>query len=133
MTAKTPDTKGKTILYANCEQGMADYISGILKGRYNVIITCDAVETLNILQGEQDIAVVISDLPVAISVALFAEIKTIRPHCKVMLLTSHLDVDAAKHAIEQGAINKYLTRPWNKKRLQRQSMSWLRRITPPKD
>ncbi|MBF0321186.1 MAG: response regulator, partial [Nitrospirae bacterium] len=110
----TTDTPRRTILCVDDEQDILDSMYDTLKEHYNVKLANNAADALRILQ-EEDIAVVISDqrMPSMTGSELFAEIHKIKPHCKKILLTAYMDIRAAMDAINKGAVNKYLTKPWN--------------------
>jgi len=62
---------------------------------------------------EDRLAVVVSDqlMPDMKGVELLTRIKRIRPHAQRVLLTGHAGLDAAIHAINEGALDKYFSKP----------------------
>lgn len=108
------DTPRRTILCVDDEQDILDSLYDTLKDHYNVKTANNAPDALKLLR-EADIAVVISDqrMPGMTGAALFSEIHKIKPYCKKILLTAYMDINAAMEAINKGAVNKYLTKPWN--------------------
>lgn len=64
-------------------------------------------------------AVVISDqkMPTMTGSQFLAKVKTLLPNSVRILLTGYADINAAIDAINQGAIYRFLTKPWNDKEL----------------
>ncbi|MBF0318485.1 MAG: response regulator [Nitrospirae bacterium] len=108
-----PDTIRRTILCVDDEQDILNTMEDTLGDRYNIKTANNAPDALKVLQDE-DIAVVISDqrMPLMTGTELLAEVHKIKPHCKKILLTGYTDINAAIDAINKGAINKYITKPW---------------------
>jgi len=76
--------------------------------------TCpyEALEIAGQIDGDR-LAVVVSDqvMPGMKGVELLTRIKHTRPHCQRVLLTGHAGLDAAIQAINEGALDKYFSKP----------------------
>jgi len=74
-----------------------------------------AIQALDLVAelGEDRLAVVVSDqiMPDMKGVELLTRIKHIRPHAQRVLLTGHAGLDAAIQAINEGALDKYFSKP----------------------
>jgi len=72
----------------------------------------EALEIADAIDGDR-LAVVVSDqvMPDMKGVELLTRIKHTRPHCQRVLLTGHAGLDAAIQAINQGALDKYFSKP----------------------
>ncbi|MBF0457785.1 MAG: response regulator [Nitrospirae bacterium] len=111
--------KGKqAILCVDDEQDILDSLYDTFMDAYDVKTAINGVEALNILQ-ESEIAVVISDqrMPIMTGAMLLQEVNKIKPRCKKVLLTGYSDIDAAVDAINKGAVNKYIHKPWDESEL----------------
>ncbi|HUU90395.1 MAG TPA: HD domain-containing phosphohydrolase [Phycisphaerae bacterium] len=76
--------------------------------------TCphEALKIAGEIDGDR-LAVVVSDqvMPGMKGVELLTRIKHTRPHCQRVLLTGHAGLDAAIQAINEGALDRYFTKP----------------------
>ncbi|MBF0515751.1 MAG: response regulator [Nitrospirae bacterium] len=111
--------KGKqAILCVDDEQDILDSLYDTFMDTYDVKTATNGVEALNIIQ-ETEIAVVISDqrMPIMTGAVLLQEVNKIKPRCKKVLLTGYSDIDAAVDAINKGAVNKYIHKPWDEPEL----------------
>ena len=72
----------------------------------------EALEIVKEIEGDR-LAVVIGDqlMPGMKGVEMLTRIKHIRPHCQRVLLTGHAGLDAAIQAINEGALDKYFSKP----------------------
>ncbi|MCG6550760.1 MAG: response regulator [Candidatus Magnetominusculus sp. LBB02] len=108
----------QAILCVDDEQDILDSLYDTFMGVYDVKTAVNGVEALNILQ-ENEIAVVISDqrMPIMTGAMLLQEVTKVKPRCKKVLLTGYSDIDAAVDAINKGAVNKYVQKPWDEHEL----------------
>ena len=72
----------------------------------------EALQIAKEIEGDR-LAVVIGDqlMPGMKGVEMLTRIKHIRPHCQRVLLTGHTGLDAAIQAINEGALDKYFSKP----------------------
>ncbi|MCG6552591.1 MAG: response regulator [Candidatus Magnetominusculus sp. LBB02] len=107
-----------TILCVDDEQDILDSLFDTLMDSYNVKTATSGADALKIIQ-EHEIAVVISDqrMPGMTGSQLLHEVNIIKPRCKKVLLTGYSDIDAAVEAINKGAVNKYVHKPWDEQEL----------------
>ncbi|MBF0318289.1 MAG: response regulator [Nitrospirae bacterium] len=111
--------KGKrVILCVDDEQDILDSLYDTFMDTYDVKTAINGIEALNII-SEVEVAVVISDqrMPIMTGAALLSEVNKIKPQCKKILLTGYSDIDAAVDAINKGAVNKYIHKPWDEQEL----------------
>ncbi|KWT84409.1 response regulator [Candidatus Magnetominusculus xianensis] len=108
----------QAILCVDDEQDILDSLYDTFMDTYDVKTATNGVEALNIIQ-DNEIAVVISDqrMPIMTGAVLLQEINKIKPRCKKVLLTGYSDIDAAVDAINKGAVNKYIHKPWDEPEL----------------
>jgi len=82
-----------------------------------VVSARSAAEALAALGPET--AVVVSDqrMPGTSGTALLAEVGTRDPTIGRLLLTAYVDADVLMHAINEGHVHRYLTKPWDPREL----------------
>ena len=82
---------------------------------YSVITAQSGPEALATLNSEPDVAVIISDqrMPEMSGVAFLQEARQQVPDAIRILLTGYADQEATIAAINQGAVYRYLTKPWD--------------------
>lgn len=110
MSAKE---KHYAILLVDDEADILDALYDTLYEDYNVFKANNAKDALNIL-SKNHIDLIISDqrMPVTTGVELFAQVNELYPHAGKVLLTGYADLQAIVDAINQGSVDKYITKPW---------------------
>ncbi|MCF6177931.1 MAG: response regulator [Geopsychrobacter sp.] len=81
---------------------------------YEVFIGNSGEEGLELLREESDIGVIISDqrMPQMTGVEFLREARILAPEAIRILLTGYADIEASLAAINQGAVFRYLSKPW---------------------
>ena len=91
----------------------------MLKSKYNVLTASSTAAAYETLNGNNNIACVLSDyrMPEESGIEFFKKIKTSQPHTKRILLTGQADTESALSAINEGEVFRYLTKPFDFKDL----------------
>jgi len=86
---------------------------------FDVITANSGREALRILEKNQNIVLIISDMcmPGMNGVELLEMVKDIVPDAARVLLTGQSDITIAVSAINRGGIHRYITKPWSEKEL----------------
>ena len=86
---------------------------------YEVLIANSGADGLECLRGEPEVGVIISDqrMPQMTGVEFLTEAKKLVPDAVRILLTGYADIEASIAAINQGAVYRYLTKPWQDEEL----------------
>ncbi|MFK5926372.1 MAG: response regulator [Desulfuromusa sp.] len=81
---------------------------------YDIHIASSGQEGLDILADEPDIGVIISDqrMPEMTGVEFLQQARVLVPDAVRILLTGYADIEASIAAINEGAVFRYLTKPW---------------------
>jgi DNA-binding NtrC family response regulator len=121
-------TAKRTILCVDDEKDILNSLYDTFMDTYNVKTTTSGVEALRIF-NEEDIVLVISDqrMPEMEGSVLLGKINELKPKCKKILLTGYADVNDAIDAINKGAVDKYLSKPWNDEELIKTAENLIRR------
>jgi DNA-binding NtrC family response regulator len=104
-----------TVLIVDDEEPIRKAIRRILKFEpYRLLDTGDPNEAVRIVESEA-VHVVISDytMPGMLGVDLLRKIRMIRPETLRIMLTGNANLDMAMQAINEGAIYRFLTKPWD--------------------
>ena len=82
--------------------------------QYDIHIANSGQEALEILADEPDIGVIISDqrMPEMTGVEFLQKARDLVPDAVPILLTGYADIEATIAAINEGAVFRYLTKPW---------------------
>jgi len=82
-----------------------------------IVVARSAAEALHVLAPET--AVVVSDhrMPGTSGTALLAQVGARDPTVGRLLLTAYVDTDVLMHAINEGHVHRYLTKPWDPREL----------------
>ena len=119
-TQDSPDwvESGKTtykILFVDDEENVLKAMRRIFRQEnYTMMTASSGAEALEVLQKEA-VHVVISDhrMPGMTGAELLRKIKTLYPQTIRIMLTGHADVNAIMGAVNEGAVYKFITKPWN--------------------
>ena len=108
------EKKKSTLLAVDDEQHIVDSLYDTFMDKYNVLTALSGAEALDIF-NKADIALVITDqrMPGMTGSELLARINKLKPVCQKILLTGYADINAAIDAINNGAVNKYIAKPWD--------------------
>ncbi|HLA27994.1 MAG TPA: response regulator [Syntrophales bacterium] len=122
------NTAKRTILCVDDEKDILNSLYDTFMDVYNVKTAASGVEALRIFT-EEDIVLVISDqrMPEMEGTELLKKINELKPKCKKILLTGYADVNAAIDAINKGAVDKYISKPWDDDELVKTAENLIRR------
>jgi len=104
-----------TVLIVDDEAPIRKAVRRVLKYEpYNVLDTEDPLEALEIVKS-RPVHLVISDhtMPGMLGIDLLRKIRLLRPETIRIILTGNADLDMAMQAINDGAIYRFLTKPWD--------------------
>ncbi|HEX4855201.1 MAG TPA: HD domain-containing phosphohydrolase [Limnobacter sp.] len=107
------------VLVIDDEVNVVNAIRRTLRGEpYSVECTTDPVQALEIAKTLQP-TVVICDMrmPVLTGVEVLAALSRSNPQCVKILLTGYADMNSTIAAINEGHVDKYMTKPWNDEEL----------------
>jgi len=105
----------RTILLVDDEVHVTNSLKRMLDMEgYNVLTAISAEEAFELL-ANNSISVVISDqrMPIMTGTEFFRKIKDIHPNVVRILMTGFADFEAVTEAVNQGAVLKFISKPWN--------------------
>jgi len=107
-------TKNATILFVDDEKRVLRSLKALFKPHYNVHITTDGHEALEIVKNNT-VHVIVSDqrMPAMTGVELLREIKQVSPATMRLLLTGYADLPAIIDSVNDGEIFRYINKPWD--------------------
>jgi type II secretory ATPase GspE/PulE/Tfp pilus assembly ATPase PilB-like protein/FixJ family two-component response regulator len=103
------------ILFVDDDENLLKSMRRIFRREnYTILTACSGPEALNILKKEP-VQIVISDhrMQEMTGAELLRKIKALYPQTIRIMLTGHADVNAIMSAVNEGAIYKFITKPWN--------------------
>ncbi len=109
------EIKEYRILFVDDEKNVLKAMQRIFRREnYKLYFAVSAKEALDILSKEL-VHVVISDhrMPEMTGAELLKEVKKQYPKTIRIMLTAHADVNAIMAAVNEGAVYKFITKPWN--------------------
>ncbi len=104
-----------TILFVDDEPNVLKSMRRIFRQEnYNLLTASSGDEALAVF-AKESVQVVISDhqMPGMTGAELLRKIKADYPRTIRIMLTGHADVDAIMGAVNEGAVYKFITKPWN--------------------
>ncbi|MGA8178681.1 MAG: ATPase, T2SS/T4P/T4SS family, partial [Desulfobacterales bacterium] len=115
QNAAEPRKTGYKILFVDDEPNVLNAMRRIFRQENYAILTAPSgPEALQLLQKEP-VHIVISDhrMPGMTGAELLRKIKELYPQTIRIMLTGHADVNAVMGAVNEGAVYKFITKPWN--------------------
>ncbi|MDC0663771.1 EAL domain-containing protein [Marinobacter sp. SS21] len=112
-TPKDPQAR-PTLLILDDEPNIIRALSRLLRrDGYRILATTEAQEAFQLL-AENDVQVIISDqrMPEISGTEFFSQVKDIYPGTIRIVLSGFTDLESVTDAINEGAIYKFLTKPW---------------------
>jgi len=108
-------TDKANVLFVDDEERILRTLKMLFKQQYNVQITTDGHEALEIIKRD-NIHVLVSDqrMPIMQGVDLLRAAKEISPNTMRLLLTGYSDLAAIVGSVNEGEIFRYVSKPWDK-------------------
>jgi type II secretory ATPase GspE/PulE/Tfp pilus assembly ATPase PilB-like protein/FixJ family two-component response regulator len=112
---EVPQSAKYQILFVDDEQGVLKSMQRIFRQENYTIHTAQSGEQALSIMDRETVQVVISDhrMPGMTGTDLLREIKKRHPQTIRIMLTGFADVDAVMGAVNDGAVYKFITKPWN--------------------
>lgn len=104
-----------TLLFVDDEENMLTALSRVfLEENYNILTAISGEKAIEIMENNR-VHLVISDnrMPGMPGTELLKEIKNRWPETIRIMLTGYADVQAIMGAVNEGAVYKFITKPWN--------------------
>ena len=111
----TARKEGFTLLFVDDEEGVVNALKRIfLVENYRILTARSGPEALKILE-DQEVQLVVTDhrMPGMTGAQLLKEIKQRWPSIIRIMLTGFADVQSVMGAVNEGAVYKFITKPWN--------------------
>ncbi len=109
------DAKRYGLLFVDDEENVLHSMKRLFRREnYNIWLAGSAIEAFSILEKEK-IQLVISDhrMPGMTGAEMLTKVKQLYPDIIRIMLTGYADVNAIMGAVNEGAVYKFITKPWN--------------------
>ncbi len=116
----TYDYKRYAVLYVDDEEKSLHAFERAFQDQFRILTAATAPEGLKLLEAHKDdLGVLMTDqrMPGEKGVWLLEQARQLRPRVLRILTTAYSDLEVAIHAVNTGAIYKYLTKPWRPEEL----------------
>lgn len=118
--SKEPQDQGQeTLLLLDDEENILRALVRVFRrDGYRILSTTSISEAFRLL-AENDVQVIVSDqrMPEMSGTEFFSQVKAIHPDTVRIVLSGYTDLKSVTDAINQGAIYKFLTKPWDDKQI----------------
>lgn len=108
-----------TLLLLDDEENILRALTRVLRrDGYRILTTTSVKEAFSLL-AENQVQVIVSDqrMPEMSGTDFFSEVKTIHPDTVRIVLSGYTDLKSVTDAINEGAIYKFLTKPWDDRQI----------------
>ena len=108
-------TRTRTLLLVDDEENILSALKRLLRrDGYRILTAAGAEEGLDVL-ARHPVDVIVSDqrMPGMSGVEFLRRVKTLHPETVRLVLSGYTDLQAVTDAINEGAIYKFLTKPWD--------------------
>lgn len=106
---------GYGLLFVDDEENVLNAMKRLFRREnYRIFLAKSAEEAFTVLQKEK-IQLIVSDhrMPVMTGAEMLAKVKQLYPDIIRIMLTGYADVNAIMGAVNEGAVYKFITKPWN--------------------
>ncbi|MBI5656492.1 MAG: response regulator, partial [Geobacter sp.] len=103
-----------TVLFVDDEEGVLSAMKRIfLEESYTILTATSADKALAVMERER-VHLLVSDhrMPGMTGAELLKEVKNRWPETIRIMLTGHADVNSIMGAVKEGAVYKFITKPW---------------------
>jgi diguanylate cyclase (GGDEF)-like protein len=109
-----PEKRARTILLVDDEENILSSLRRLLRrDGYQILTAGGGAEALELLaQNEVDVIVSDQRMPNMTGVEFLRRVKTIHPQTVRMVLSGYTELQSITDAINEGAVYKFLTKPW---------------------
>ena len=110
-----PNNIGQTLLLLDDEENILRALTRVLRRDGYQIITATCAQDAFVLLAKHDVQVILSDqrMPEMSGTEFFSRVKNLYPETIRIVLSGYTDLKSVTESINQGAIYKFLTKPWD--------------------
>ena len=115
LEVDTPPQNQFTLLFVDDEENVLSALKRIfMEENYTILLATSAARALEIMEG-QPVHLVITDhrMPGMTGAEMLKRIKESWPETIRIMLTGYADVNSIMGAVKDGAVYKFITKPWN--------------------
>jgi diguanylate cyclase (GGDEF)-like protein/PAS domain S-box-containing protein len=120
--ADSPEQEKPTLLLLDDEENILKALTRIFRrDGYRILSTTSIKEAFSLL-ATNDVQVIVSDqrMPEMSGTEFFSQVKAIYPNTVRIVLSGYTDLKSVTDAINEGAIYKVLTKPWDDQQIREQ-------------
>jgi DNA-binding NtrC family response regulator len=116
--ADTGRTVKATVLFVDDEERVVSLLRVMFLGSYNVLTATSGQDALRILR-ERAVHVIVSDqrMPGLAGIELLSKVRELSPNTVRILLTGYADLAAMVGSINEGAVYRFINKPWDNEEL----------------
>ncbi len=109
------ETEAFTFLFVDDEEGVLNALKRIFLDENYRILTATSAEKALEMMGQTKVHLVVSDhrMPKMTGAEFLREVKQRWPDTIRIMLTGHADIQSIMGAVNDGAVYKFITKPWN--------------------
>lgn len=111
----TDDRRRAKLLVVDDEPSVLDALAELCFPAFDVVKAVTAEQALAAMEDHRDLSVVLTDqrMPVMTGTELLVKAAELQPEATRILLTGYADIEVVIRAINDGAVYRYVTKPWD--------------------
>lgn len=115
LESQTPGQEPFTLLFVDDEEGVLNALRRIFMDENYTILTANSAEKALRVLEERQVQLLISDhrMPGMTGAELLKTVRERWPETIRIMLTGYADVNSIMGAVKEGAVYKFITKPWN--------------------
>jgi CheY-like chemotaxis protein len=113
--ANAAESSSQTLLLLDDEENILRALTRVLRRDGYHVLTANRAQDAFALLAKHEVQVILSDqrMPEMNGTAFFSRVKDLYPDTIRIVLSGYTDLNSVTEAINQGAIYKFLTKPWD--------------------
>ncbi|MCB1932399.1 MAG: EAL domain-containing protein [Candidatus Accumulibacter sp.] len=112
-------TDARTLLVVDDEPNILSAIRRVLRGQGYRVLTAESAQAGLVLLASNDVQVILSDqrMPQMSGTEFLGRVKLLHPDTVRLVISGYTQLDSIIDAVNEGAIYKFLTKPWDEDQL----------------
>ena len=124
MRSEMTEHHKKTVICVDDEQRILNSLKMLLKRNFNVLVTTDGNEAIQLLKKEKAHVIICDQrMPKITGIEVLKQANRVSPNTMRILLTGYSDLAAVVGSINDGEIYRFINKPWENSYIKQQILN----------